>query len=87
MTRGPLGGPATPQGTGYPTASDSQRLLLRVEEAAERLGIGRTLMYELVSRGDVESVPVGRLRRIPAECLDEYVTRLRESARANRSVA
>lgn len=65
----------------------SERLLLRVEEAAERLGIGRTLMYELVSRGDVESVPVGRLRRIPAECLDEYVARLRDTARANRSVA
>lgn len=85
MTRGPLGGPATPQG--YPAASDTQRLLLRVEEAADRLGIGRTLMYELVSRGDVESVPVGRLRRIPAGCLDEYAARLRESARASRSVA
>ncbi len=69
------------------TVAESRRLLLRVEEAAERLGIGRTLMYELVSRGDVESVPVGRLRRIPAECLDEYVARLREAARLNRSVA
>ncbi len=69
------------------TVAESRRLLLRVEGAAERLGIGRTLMYELVSRGDVESVPVGRLRRIPAECLDEYVARLRESVRVNRSVA
>lgn len=67
--------------------SEGPRLLLRVEEAAERLGIGRTLMYELVSRGEVESVPVGRLRRIPAECLAEYVARLREAARTNRSVA
>lgn len=66
---------------------NTQRLLLRMEEAAERLGIGRTLMYQLVSRGDVESVPVGRLRRIPSECLDEYVVRLRAAARANRSVA
>lgn len=76
---------ATPQR--HPAAPDARRLLLRVEEAADRLGIGRTLMYELVARGDVESVPVGRLRRIPAECLDEYVARLRESARAGRSVA
>ncbi len=66
---------------------DSPKLLLRVEEAAQRLGIGRTLMYQLVTRGDVESVPVGRLRRIPAECLDEYVAALREAARASRSVA
>ena len=53
------------------------RLLLRIEEAAERLGIGRSLMYRLVLSGAVESVPVGRLRRIPSECLREYVDRLR----------
>ncbi len=52
-------------------------VLLRVEEAAARLGIGRTLMYRLVLSGEVESIPLGRLRRIPAECLDEYVARLR----------
>src|SRR3954454_16578043 len=45
------------------------RLLLRIEEAAERLGIGRSLMYRLVMSGAVESVPLGRLRRIPSECL------------------
>jgi excisionase family DNA binding protein len=53
------------------------RLLLRIEEAAERLGIGRSLMYRLVLSGAIESVPVGRLRRIPSECLREYVDRLR----------
>lgn len=59
--------------------SDIQ-LLLTVEEAAERLRIGRTSMYQLVSTGEVETVMVGRLRRVPVECLDEYVARLRESA-------
>ena len=54
-----------------------KQLLLRVEEAAQRLGIGRSLMYQLVLSGSVESVPIGRLRRIPAECLDEYIQRLR----------
>ena len=57
--------------------SSQPALLLRVEEAAERLGIGRSLMYRLVLSGEVESVHVGRLRRIPAECLDEHVARLR----------
>ena len=55
--------------------------LLRVEDAAARLGIGRTLMYRLVLSGEVESIPLGRLRRIPAECLDEYVARLRSANR------
>ncbi len=55
------------------------RLLLTVEEAADRLGIGRTLMYALVKDGDVESVHIGRLRRIPAEALPAYLDKLRNS--------
>lgn len=53
------------------------RLVLTIEEAAERLGIGRTLMYALVSAGEVESVRIGRLRRVPTDALDDYVLRLR----------
>ena len=53
------------------------RLVLTIEQAARRLGIGRTLMYSLVMTGEVESVMIGRLRRVPVECLAEYVTKLR----------
>jgi excisionase family DNA binding protein len=56
---------------------NSADILLTIEEAAQWLKIGRTLMYELVRTGDVESVTIGRLRRIPFECLTEYVARLR----------
>ncbi|MGH8893242.1 MAG: helix-turn-helix domain-containing protein [Actinomycetes bacterium] len=52
-------------------------LLLRIEEAASRLGIARTLMYQLVQKGEVQSVHVGRLHRIPVACLEEYVEDLR----------
>ncbi len=52
-------------------------ILFRVEEAALRLGIGRTSMYRLVMSGEVESVLIGGLRRIPAPCIEEYVDRLR----------
>ncbi|WP_310961564.1 helix-turn-helix domain-containing protein [Nocardioides terrisoli] len=52
-------------------------LLLRMEEAAERLGIARTMMYQLVRDGQVESVRVGRLRRIPVACLEDYIDDLR----------
>jgi len=54
-------------------------LLLTVEEAARRLRLGRTLVYRLISSGQLESVTVGRLRRIPAECLAEYVATLRRT--------
>ena len=52
-------------------------LLLTVEQAAERLGIGRTLLYALVSAGEIESVQIGRLRRIPADALPAFLHRLR----------
>ena len=52
-------------------------LLLTVDEAAERLGIGRTLVYALMQSGDLESVRIGRLRRIPADALPTFLARLR----------
>jgi excisionase family DNA binding protein len=42
---------------------------LVAEYAAERLGIGRTVMYALVGSGAVESVQIGRLQRVPADAL------------------
>lgn len=53
-----------------------EKLLLSVVEAARRLGIGRTLMYELVLSGEVRSVHVGRLRKVPVEALRAYVAAL-----------
>ncbi|MBK3573865.1 helix-turn-helix domain-containing protein [Streptomyces sp. MBT65] len=48
---------------------------LTVEEAGRRLGIGRTKMYEYVSSGEIRSVKIGSLRRIPAEAVGEFLAR------------
>lgn len=48
--------------------------LLAVAEAAARLGVGRTTVYELITAGEIRSVKVGRRRLIPATALNEYVT-------------
>lgn len=61
------------------TLRADNRVLLTVEEAAERLGIGRSFMYELIGDGRVRSLRVGRLRRIPVDALDEFVARTQES--------
>jgi excisionase family DNA binding protein len=61
---------------------DSGFVLLKVEEAARRVRIGRTTCFNLIRAGVLESVPVGHLRRVPVEAVNEYVARLRE---ANRS--
>lgn len=60
---------------------DSTLVLLTVEEAARRLRIGRTSCFRLIRTGELESVPVGRLRRVPAAAVAEYVERLRKSNR------
>jgi excisionase family DNA binding protein len=52
------------------------KLLLTVAEAAARLGIGRTFMYELLRTGEVPSVRVGRLRRIRVVDLETYAAAL-----------
>lgn len=62
-----------------PTAQprfDTTLILLTVEEAARRLSIGRTKMFALIRTGEVETVPVGRLRRVPVTALHDYAARL-----------
>ena len=54
--------------------------LLTPIEAAQRLGIGRTRMFALISRGEVQSVKIGRLRKVPASALDAYIKSLMAAA-------
>lgn len=53
---------------------ESQRLLLSVEEAADSLGISRAAMYQILGRGEVASVKLGRSRRIPVDALRRFVS-------------
>lgn len=53
-----------------------ERVLLTVEEAAQRLRIGRTRMFALLKTGVVESVLIGRLRRIPVDAINAYAANL-----------
>ena len=59
------------------------QLLLKVEQAAERLGLGRTIVWGLVASGELESVTIGRSRRVPIEALEAYVAKLRSNEQTN----
>lgn len=48
-------------------------LLLRVDEAAEALALSRTKVYELMASGELESLKLGRARRIPITALSKLV--------------
>lgn len=54
------------------------RTLLTVEEAADYLGIGRTTTFKLIDSGELQSVTIGRLRRVPVSAADEYAASLIE---------
>lgn len=53
--------------------TDSERLLLSVEETAERLGINRSAAWRLVQTGDLRSVKIGRLRRVSTRAIAEFI--------------
>lgn len=52
-------------------------LLLSVEAAAKRLGLGRSLAYRPIQTGELRSLKVGGCRRAPLRDLAEFVDRLR----------
>lgn len=49
--------------------------LLTVAEAADLLGLGRSKAYQLVMRGDLPSIQIGRARRVPTSALDDFIAR------------
>ncbi|MER5830242.1 excisionase family DNA-binding protein [Streptomyces sp. NPDC002130] len=59
------------------TDDDPTLVLLKVEEAAHRLRIGRTTCFALIRTGALESVMVGGLRRVPVDAPAAYVASLR----------
>ena len=62
------------------------QLLLSVEEAARRLGIRRTLMYTLMMSGEIRSIHVGRLRKVPVQALEAFVARRLSESEAEAPV-
>jgi excisionase family DNA binding protein len=55
---------------------EAGRLLLRPEEVAQALGVGRTTVFELIRAGELRSVKIGKSRRISTEALHEYLAGL-----------
>ncbi len=58
--------------------TDSNRLVYSIDEAAERLCVGRTLVYNLIGSGELGSVKIGGRRLITHRQLDTFVRILEE---------
>jgi len=66
--------------TDGPGLAPDAKLLLSVEEAAQVLSLGRNTAYDLVLGGQIASIKIGRLRRVPLEALRAFVVRQLEQA-------
>lgn len=79
---------ATPTGESTP-----DRRLYDVPEVAALLGVDERYVWTLISRHDrgsddgLESVKLGRLRKVPSECVEQFIAYLREQAQAAREAA
>lgn len=49
------------------------RLLFSVPEAAEMLGLTPKGLWTMIGRRDIETVKVGRLRRVPLSAIEAYI--------------
>ena len=65
------------------TKTDS-KLLLTIPEVAHRLGLGRSFVYQLVMKGEITSIKLGRARRVPTVALEQFITtRMEEYSDSN----
>jgi excisionase family DNA binding protein len=67
---------------GAPSTGAGERRLLDIRQVAELLGCSRSYAYVLVTTGEIRSLKLGRLMRVPAEAVSEFIDRkLRETDR------
>ncbi|NEC85021.1 helix-turn-helix domain-containing protein [Streptomyces sp. SID12501] len=62
--------------------ASAEQLLYRPEEAAIVLRIGRSMVYEEIRLGRLQTVRIGRRRLVPPDYIAEYVELLKREARA-----
>jgi len=55
--------------------TQAQALVLTVEELAEKLNITTDLARAMIHDGSIRAIRIGRVWRIPAKALDEYLER------------
>ncbi len=51
----------------------NSEILLRAEEVAARLRLGRSTVYDMIKSGQLPSLRVGRSVRVPLQALTEWV--------------
>ena len=48
-------------------------MLLGIDQAALTMGIGRSKCYQLIRRGELASLVIGRRRLVPRQAIDDFI--------------
>jgi excisionase family DNA binding protein len=64
-----------PPTTSAPNAPSPPVVLLSVRDVCAALQCGRTFVYDLFQRGELRAIKLGRLTRISAAVLEEFIAR------------
>lgn len=55
------------------TLQTDERRVFSVVEAAAVLGISRSKLYQFIAAGEIRSIHIGRLCKIPVDAIDEFL--------------
>jgi excisionase family DNA binding protein len=56
-----------------PDRSEDKRLVYEVPEAGALLGLSRNASYEAAKRGDIPTIRIGKLLRVPKAAFDRLL--------------
>jgi excisionase family DNA binding protein len=56
--------------------TESELRLLRVRQVADRLGLGTSQVWEMISSGELDSLKIGAARRVRSDVVDAYIRKL-----------
>ena len=59
---------------------DTGQLLYRPEEGAAMLRVSRSRLFQLLASGQLQTVQIGKSRRISRAALEEYIAHLEQTA-------
>jgi excisionase family DNA binding protein len=57
------------------TATDEESLVYEIPEVARLLGMSRNAAYEAARRGDIPTIRIGKLIRVPKHALNQILER------------
>lgn len=55
------------------TLQVDDRRVLTVPEAAYRLGISRSKLYQFIAASEIRTIHIGRLCKVPVEAIDDFL--------------